>query len=479
MSHARPVSQILLEDHQSTIRAGAKGQCPFCKQTTFSIKPDDTLGKCFHPACGQFLIQRQPGAYSHGLSTVLERVAAECHQELLCLASLGPTQQNAYTYLHDERRIHPQVITEAMIGAVPAQYNVRPYFQEAIDEVQKALDAMDAPGRGRISKKDREAKERLEKRLEQLTYNQGTLGALLEKHAGWLVFVYSDAAHRPVALRLREPYAKRFVSFKPGIAGVFGHELFTPYKSQANQHANHDLLVVEGEFNLLQLQSLAQRYGEAIQKPAFYPLACAVGGVSNADVGTITRLATHPVVCYDNDAHGSGFELVKRLQQKTVVEAFTTPGVNSDLDSFIDGLMPDAARAWHAVRQLVTQRKPYGRIYTMTGEEFFDYTITSPKSLAFVPKLLGEALMERQTYRYTASCLWVYRNGVYRPDGEAVLLADAQANPAMTSVTSVCTLADLIPYAPIRTILIAAWRRPCVLDAVASVGDTAPMTPGA
>jgi hypothetical protein len=53
------------------------------------------------------------------------------------------------------------------------------------------------------------------------------------------------------------------------------------------------------------------------------------------------------------------------------------------------------------------------------------------------------------------------------------------SNPAMTSVTPVCTLADLIPYAPTRTALIAAWRRTCAPAAVASEGDTTPRILGA
>jgi hypothetical protein len=53
------------------------------------------------------------------------------------------------------------------------------------------------------------------------------------------------------------------------------------------------------------------------------------------------------------------------------------------------------------------------------------------------------------------------------------------SNPATTSVTSVGTLADLILYAPTRTVLIAVWRGTCVPAAVESVGDTPPMTPEA
>ena len=40
---ARTVSQILFEDHNVSIRPGAKGACPFCGHQTFSVKGDDSL----------------------------------------------------------------------------------------------------------------------------------------------------------------------------------------------------------------------------------------------------------------------------------------------------------------------------------------------------------------------------------------------------------------------------------------------------
>src|SRR5262249_25044141 len=153
---------------------------------------------------------------------------------------------------------------------------------------------------------------------------------------GWLVFFYTDAAHRLVALRLRQPYTKDFVSFKPGIAGVFGCELFTPYANPANQALNDFLLVAEGEFNLLQLVSLTLHYEAATRQTLGYVHACAVGGVLGADVQTIQRaVARPPIICYDNDANGAGFELVRRLQHVMPVEACTTPDVDSDLDDYI------------------------------------------------------------------------------------------------------------------------------------------------
>jgi putative DNA primase/helicase len=419
MMTERTVSQILQEDHRISIRPGSKGDCPFCHHTTFSVKGDDRLAKCFHPPCGRFLtVGRDNGQYRFSLTRVLEAIYQDCHHELLALAT---RQHNAYTYLRDERHFHPRVIDEAMLGAVPSGYDVTPHFQPVIEEAQAATAALQGKQRGRPTKQ----LARAEKRLQDLQEAQQKLVTCFAHRAGWLVFFYTDAAHRCVALRLRQPYEKHFVSFKPGIAGVFGRELFTPYTSTAHQALNNFLLVTEGEFNVLQLQSLTLRYAEATGQTLGYVHACAVGGVTVADGQTIGRAAAHPIICYDHDADGAGFELVKALQQHMAIEACTTPEVDSDLDRYIRNFDQDHIAAWEGVKALIADRKPYGRLYSGTGEEFFDYPVTGGKKV-FTPRLLGEALLARHEYRYTASQLWVYRDGVYLPCGEATLRSEAQ-----------------------------------------------------
>jgi P4 family phage/plasmid primase-like protien len=448
----RTVSQILLEDHSISIRPGAKGECPSCHLKYFSLKGDDSIGKCFHPPCGYFLtIGQDNGQYRHSVPRVLTAVYQDFHQELLYFAS---GQQNAYTYLRDERGIHPQVIADAMLGAVPSGYNVTPHFQPVLDEAKDALAKLQGKKRGRPTQQ----LEQVEKRLQDLQEAQQKLIDCLAHKAGWLVFFYTDAGHRPVALRLRQSYSRKFVSFKLGIAGVFGRELFTPYVNPAHQALNDFLLVVEGEFNALQLQSLTIRYEEATGQTLGYVNTCAVGGVSVADAGTIERITPHPVIVYDNDTNQAGFELVKRLQKVMPVEACTTPlhwGTKSDLDSYIRDFQQNHVDAWEGVKALIAERQLYGRTYAGTGEEFFDYPIEGKRKV-FTPRLLGEALLARETYRYTASQLWVYRNGVYLPYGEATLHADAQQllgnerrvdriNEALSYVAVATRLEDEIP----------------------------------
>ena len=76
------VSTILAESHGITAQPGAKGECPFCHHKTFSIKRDDLLGKCFHPACGRFITpSRRDGQSLHNLPTVLARLLPFCKAE--------------------------------------------------------------------------------------------------------------------------------------------------------------------------------------------------------------------------------------------------------------------------------------------------------------------------------------------------------------------------------------------------------------
>lgn len=407
------VSQILLETYGVSIRPGAKGECPFCGAQHFQVKADDTLGKCFHPNCGQFVTMRSHNE-QFGLARALQGIYLDWHAELLSLAN---GQQNAYSYLHDERQIHPQVITDAMLGAVPWSYDPTPHFQPVIDAAQQDLDALRAGKKGRPTKKT----ERAEQRLKILQDALQTFIQTIHGKAGWLAFFYGDAGHRLVSIRLRQPYAKKFASFKPYKGGgLFGRELFTPVASPMYASANDHLIVVEGEFNALQLQSLTMRYEEQTGQPLGYLNTCAVGGVQVADIEAIQCVTQHPVVLYDNDTNHAGVELLYAVQRVMTCESATTPDLDTDLDVFIKGFAPDAVAAWMAVQQLFAKRETSLRKYSGTGEEFFE------KGIGFVPKLLGEALLERHRIKFSAEVLWRYDAGAYRSNGTAELARDMQ-----------------------------------------------------
>jgi P4 family phage/plasmid primase-like protien len=411
------VSNLLAEKYGINAKPKEKIDCPFCGHRTFYLKYDDTLGKCFHPGCGRFIVpDSHDGRNENSLHLVLKEIFQDFHGHLLKLATITG-HDNAYTYLVHERRVHPQVVTDSMLGAVPPRYDCTSKFDLAISEIEAAAKAEQIKN-GSLN---REAVDAAKHNLELLIEARGKFLTCTRGIDGWIAFFYTDAHHRIVAIRFREPYSKRILYFKPHktIAGLFGHSLFAQNQPEEQCSLNEFLIIMEGEFNQLQLQSLTLRQGEMTRQNPGYILACSVGGVNNADYGTICETSSRPVFCYDNDSDGAGFALVDRARNIMSVQAFTTPKLDSDMDQFIRSFGTDHSAAWEAVTALVTGRKAFPRIYSGTGKEFLRYK-------TFIPRRLAEAIMERQNFKYSARVLWIYRDGVYRPEGELVVKREAQ-----------------------------------------------------
>jgi hypothetical protein len=104
------VSNQLVEKYNIQIRPGGKGQCPFCKRTTFSVKRDDTVGKCFHPNCGQYVnVGLHERRCENTLHLVLASIFTDFHLYLLEQQSFAD-YGSAYAYMTQERRIHPWLL---------------------------------------------------------------------------------------------------------------------------------------------------------------------------------------------------------------------------------------------------------------------------------------------------------------------------------------------------------------------------------
>jgi D5 N terminal like len=410
------ISQLLRERYQIEAKVGAKTECPFCHRPYFYIKRDDSLGKCFEPNCLRFITLNGAGASETiTLSSVLAEVYHAFHQELLRLKTAS-YPDNAYRYLVDDRKIHPRVIEDSMLGAIPSGYDLDDAFAPLLDSLQDVATAAVPKPRGRPKKhatRERTPEERLHWMIEQ----RENLRACLLKHAGWLAFFYTDTMHRIVAIRFRKPGTRYFTYFKPyQSAGLFGHGLFSPYELNGLQAYNEHLIVTEGEFNHLQLQSLVIRQAETRGKDTSYLFSCAVGGVDNTDWAAVQRLVQVPILMHDHDA--SGEKWVEHARKLMAVETCTTP--TKDLDEYIRTFGDRHGEAWEAVKVLIKARERRHRLYSGTGEEFFD-------GKRFVPKRLGDAVMERHHLKYAADVLWVYRDGVYRPDGEQAVKQEVHA----------------------------------------------------
>jgi len=364
-----PVSRTLSERHGIDARPGVKVECPFCHHKTFSIRRDDSLGKCFHPDCGKYITSgSDDGGPDKVLHDILNRVFDEFHRHLLNERSPG----SAHAYCVDERRIHPQVVADSMLGAVPAGYDVDALFESAIEAAEEALRAADGESSTRARRSRGSQPPQARERLGALTTARDKLRACVSGHTGWLALFYTDAAHHVTAIRFRRPYAKDFLLYRPGaVMGVFNHGLFSPVSVPESHAVDRLLLVVEGEVNQLQLQSLCARHKELEGKPPEhgYVFACAVGGVHNVDAETIKRLTSTPLVCYDHDQSNAGFALVEKLRAVVPVRAFTTPKADSDLDDFIREFGDDVAAAHAAVKALVHNVKVYCRPYGAVKDE--------------------------------------------------------------------------------------------------------------
>jgi len=366
------VCQILSDRHGIAAIPGKKVTCPFCGHTTLAIKRDDTLAKCFHPRCGRFITTAEDAADgSGGIGAVLAEIFAEWHSDLLSLKHKAAP--NAYSYVVDERRIHPQVVQDSMLGAVPDGYDVGNRFAQLVRELEDAVAAQRHAHGGTPGQPPQAASSGAQERLSAVHETVEKLERCVAGAGGWLTFFYTDARHEITGIRFREPYSKRILYFKlPSAAGgVFGHSLFTPDGGEEDRPLGGRLIVVEGEFNELQLQSLCLRYAESVGSTPHYAWSCAVGGVNNADLETMRQLEKRCVVCYDHDEDGAGFQLVANARELGAVEAFTTPEADSDLDDFIRAFGDDNAAAWKAVNGLFEGRTAYERPYEAVAADVY------------------------------------------------------------------------------------------------------------
>jgi hypothetical protein len=212
LGHGTGVSLLILRRFSVAAAPGDRIKCPFCGHHTFCIKRDDTIGKCFHPSCGEFLTARPENRDEiDDLDDALRPVFRDLHKHLLDLAA--SLQPNAYDYVVNVRRIHPRVVMDSMIGAVQSGYDPTAHFDAAI----KAVDSGEKVSLRGLAP--------AEERTEMLRAAFAKLKDCLRE--GWVAFFYTDEHGRIVAIRFREPYAKRITYFKPTErGGVFNHALF-------------------------------------------------------------------------------------------------------------------------------------------------------------------------------------------------------------------------------------------------------------
>jgi hypothetical protein len=326
------VSQHLELQWGVRIGPGRKGICPFCRHETFAVRKDDSVGKCFHPACGRAVSSGSlRGDYQGYLYQALDQITRDCHDHLV--AQIQGKRGFAFHYLTEARGIAPQVLFDLVeLGAVPPGYNVEAVFRPLLDAVAARIDDLEgkiaASQQRRLESKEgrrqahRDGRQktlptaksktedenawekeiaRLERERNWLEENRQTLAERLAVTAEWLAFFHTDPYHRVRSIRFRKAdrLAKKFQSYTPfsgasGQAGtgLFGHSLFRPYEAEDKQPCNR-LMVCEGEINLLQVHSLAVRTAHAEEGrsgPSYANWLAATGSSTTVDAAAMGAL---------------------------------------------------------------------------------------------------------------------------------------------------------------------------------------------
>ena len=362
------VTEVLQDEFSVCAKAGDKITCPFCGRNTFSIKGNNQIGKCWHPSCQERIIpKRYDDEWKYSISEALEQLYQKCHENLLDYA--GEEGLTPYNYIVQDRGIHPQVVEDAMLGVVPQGVSVSPLLDPIIKRCQGWVDSLKADREvGRPSSDETLRLMRAEQVLERAQEAKTKLGHAAREYAGWIAFFYTDSQHRIVAIRFREPYTKEIRMFKPfPWLGVFGYGLFRP----GQRRDESSLLVTEGEFNALQLQSAYLRYQESqeIEHLAYHPII-AVGSATGVDCETIRRICPTPIIFYDNDQDKAGEGLITDAVKYMNVQAFTTPNVNMDPDEFVRSCWAQNS-AWLDVMELLEQSQWHYRTYECVAEEVY------------------------------------------------------------------------------------------------------------
>lgn len=299
-------------------------ECPQCKRLKMSIK-GDTLAQCWRPTC-KFILSswwiKAPA--SPIIQQLLWAFVLKCHefkQDLL--ANKTGLGQAAIDYLLQERKIHSDVVKDTItLGLVPYAFDWHDFissFREQLIEKKVSPEIL----------QDFEAQV-----------------ANLQKNAcqGWVAFAYTDLNHKITSIRFREPGAtKKIYWYVPGVGlpkGAFDTLLTDP----SLPPPSGVVALCEGEFNVLQFQSLLKRNNDN------YAAAYALGGVKTIDESLVQRLEGKLALFEDNDE--SGRELTQKLAQlqKFQLIRFDFPG--DDLDSFIMRF-PDPKAAFDTLEEML------------------------------------------------------------------------------------------------------------------------------
>lgn len=380
-----------LDEYGITCSPGeCKVTCPECREETFSVMKNDKFGKCWRGSCefkiyaGNTVNGEEHSRNLHEMYSIAEGFVQACQsclndliskklRRLYCAQGRLSETEKSCIYLLKERGIHPDVLIDLGVGIVPEVSEKMNMFECMFDNLIKSMEdsfkekkeEKKGPGRPRKAEKNL-----IEIDLEMARTAREKFKKFINDYRGWIIFPYQDTSGNILSIRFRQANSKNFAFYKPfpGV-GVFGEPIRHQYGIYPDELKPLEIhtIITEGEFNTLQLQSAIKRQAK---KDLPYARVYSVGGIYNADIKTIVKLSgIPPMVCYDNDSSGAGYKLVQAIALARAVDACTTPGYESDLDSYIRSFGDNHDAALQAiVKQILNSKRVY-RPYDAVKDE--------------------------------------------------------------------------------------------------------------
>ena len=306
-----------MEPESNVSAHGSEAVCPTCGKAEVFEHPNGDLRHCF--GCGANITSTVP----KGLDEMLEDISRTSHQHLLASAEVR-------RYLVEQRGLHPQVLVDSAIGVIPPDLDVTrlflPKLEQAEIERERVLTAPRKPGRP--TKKEQEAIDSAIAAVDRLKQTRDELEKFFDGREGWLMFVYTDEAHRIARIRLWSPESNESAeSSFDRTSGVFNHALFAPGQpAKAFEQLQGRSIVVASEFDVLQLQSLGARLAqvEGLQPQAGYLKAMAVGD-GKVNAATVRALGQLPLVIRNGGNPAAAARMVDAIRQEVNLFAVTVP----------------------------------------------------------------------------------------------------------------------------------------------------------
>ncbi|MBY0405894.1 MAG: hypothetical protein K2X66_18470, partial [Cyanobacteria bacterium] len=232
-------------------------------------------------------------------------------------------------------------------------------------------------------------KDELQSELDAFNRSALELQKIIEKRHGWVVFGYTNAFHKLLSFKFREPNSKNFAQFKILNRGVFNP---LPFNTGENKSLPY-VLLAEGEFNILSLQSLLLNNNLS---PA---MALALGSSSGVDWYSLKGFKEKWLLFKDNDEAGS--KLAENMKEHRTFLLVGSPLPGEDLDGFIHR-HHNPNEALTSLQKLLSEVQQQFR-YTASIIEEINDTREGTKRPSFainqsVSELLGEELLERGAF---------------------------------------------------------------------------------